>query len=204
MKCIVKLVHIAMCKRAQWVRQSFDGELHAIQSLLDVGSGTGTFGELLRSSKNMSVTDVDVRNFSLTCNPPLIFDGLNLPFADKSFDAVTIIAVLQYTQHAEGLLRETTRVARSKILISQTVSIAGLLPRWIHRMEEFVEGRFAWKCAQFAGCFDELECPLTPSSYLTEVSFCELLQRIFNKWQILEVKKSFFPGLRHYFVAVEV
>ena len=195
---------MAMRRRARWIKAGFPIDSWQFGTLLDVGSGTGHFAEVIRNSTQTQVAEVDVCDFSLTSSPPRLFDGFNLPMADKSFDAVSLLAILQYCEEPGRLLREAARTARSKILILQTLSTPGKWQTRAHKLEELIQGRLAWRVARLAGCFKEHHCPLTPARYLTEDSFSRLMEQNFEKWRTVKVHKSGFPGIRHHFCVVDL
>ena len=51
----------------------------------------------------------------------MVYDGERLPFADKSFDACTIITVLHHTPDPDAILREAMRVTRKRIVIMEDI-----------------------------------------------------------------------------------
>src|SRR5579872_5461824 len=63
-------------------------------AVLDVGCGTGHNGARLRQLGLGPVSEADVVDFCAVGPKPTLFDGCSLPFADKQFDAVTLIYVL--------------------------------------------------------------------------------------------------------------
>jgi demethylmenaquinone methyltransferase/2-methoxy-6-polyprenyl-1,4-benzoquinol methylase len=88
------------------------------ERVLDVGAGTGVSTEELRRSGAFAVgADLSVgmllagRHAGRTV-PLLAGDALKLPFADATFDAVTISFALRNVQDTEGALRELGRVTR--------------------------------------------------------------------------------------------
>ena len=87
-------------------------------TVLDVGCGDGQIaglvGERLPGSR---VEGIEVLRRERTVIPTRIFDGLTIPHADKSFDAVTIVDVLHHAADPRALLREAARVARRAVVI---------------------------------------------------------------------------------------
>jgi ubiquinone/menaquinone biosynthesis C-methylase UbiE len=84
--------------------------------VLDVGGGTGVIAQALKDLFGVErVVSVDVENRyieSLTIETA-IFDGLTLPFADRSFDGVVLFNVLHHVPREVrlSLLLECRRVA---------------------------------------------------------------------------------------------
>jgi len=90
------------------------------RTLLDVGCGDGKMAQdLEKRIPDLSIHGVD------TCNWPGVrvpipysrFDGLRLPFADKTFDTCLIIDVLHHSRYPEILLEEAGRVARTSVIV---------------------------------------------------------------------------------------
>ena len=83
---------------------------------LDVGGGTGVMAQTIKTLFGLQhVTSVDVHNrflASLSIETS-IYDGVNLPFADASFDCVLLFNVLHHVPVSARvpLLRECRRVA---------------------------------------------------------------------------------------------
>ena len=75
-----------------------------------IGSGT----EALYASPDVEIIGTDIY---ATDNTKLICDGHNLPFADSSFDAVLIQAVLEHVLSPERVVSEIHRVLRPNGLI---------------------------------------------------------------------------------------
>jgi SAM-dependent methyltransferase len=66
--------------------------------------------------------DLTIRGFDVLVRPHTwisveLFDGINLPLCNKSFDWVTIVDVLHHTETPEILIAEASRVARLGIII---------------------------------------------------------------------------------------
>ena len=87
--------------------------------ILDVATGTGDLAlELQRACPEAKVTGVDFCEEMLTLardrglRESLVADGLQLPFEDDSFDAVTVAFGLRNMKDWEGGLREMARVVR--------------------------------------------------------------------------------------------
>jgi len=86
--------------------------------VLDIGCGDGALAcsiAELRGDLRMEGVDVMVRP-SVSINVRK-FDGLNLPFPDKSIDVAMFVDVLHHVNRPLGLLRDAGRVARQKIII---------------------------------------------------------------------------------------
>lgn len=80
--------------------------------LLDVGAWTCQLGALFAARKQCDVTNVDVVDANVTDLPLVRYDGVTLPFADASFDVVTLAYVLHHSRDAGRVLAEARRVLR--------------------------------------------------------------------------------------------
>lgn len=105
-------------------RREEEKRIHAIrpfirkgERLLDIGAGNGRFAKKVGESLDVEVVGVDVIDYSDGTIPFRIYDGENLPFPAKSFDAVFLAFVLHHTQDHEKVLREAIRVCRKKIIV---------------------------------------------------------------------------------------
>ena len=84
--------------------------------VLDVGGGTGIIAQALKKLFGVAhVTSVDVADRFLTSLDieTRVYDGVTLPFADASFDCITLSNVMHHVPLAvrPGLMRECARVS---------------------------------------------------------------------------------------------
>lgn len=87
-------------------------------SVLDLGCGDGSIAVcVMRLRPDLSCEGVDVLVRPVTHIPVTRYDGTALPFADKSFDHVTIVDVLHHTNDPALVLKEAARVARQSVVI---------------------------------------------------------------------------------------
>jgi SAM-dependent methyltransferase len=87
-------------------------------TVLDIGCGDGQLAlALMRLRPDLTVEGVDVVPRPKTLIPVSQYDGVRLPFADRSFDYVTIIDVLHHTDDPTVVLSEASRVAREGVVI---------------------------------------------------------------------------------------
>lgn len=115
-----------------WIKKSIPGrvkikleriksQLSPNEKILDIGTGNGGLVLELRKA-GLDIETVDVKDISFFEEvTPIVYDGSKLPFADASFDTVTIITVLHHTPDPDQILREALRVARKKIVIMEDV-----------------------------------------------------------------------------------
>lgn len=86
--------------------------------VLDVGCGDGAITGLIQEMRpDIEIRGVDVFVREKTHIPVENFDGLTLPYADKSFDVVMFVDVLHHTDDPLILLREAARVAKNFVVL---------------------------------------------------------------------------------------
>lgn len=106
--------------------------------LLDIGCGAGYHTRhLARRARRITAIDIDrvalevarrrVRSSRVTF---LAYDGEHLPFADASFDAVTMLDVLEHVTDRPSLVGEIARVLRPGGVWTVTVPYRGAV-RWL-------------------------------------------------------------------------
>jgi ubiquinone/menaquinone biosynthesis C-methylase UbiE len=116
-----------------------------IQSVLDVGTGTGVFAEAF-AAKKLAVTGVDIQKSMLEAarlQVPdagfLLAPSEHLPFEDRVFDLVFMGLVLHETENAEGAMREAFRVcARRTCVLEWPLEKQPFGPPLSDRLEESV------------------------------------------------------------------
>ena len=91
------------------------------QTLLDVGAAEGWIGEAVAEECGMEVDLVDVVDLNRTGLPHQVYDGRRLPFPDKSRDSVTVLLTLHHCEDPAAVLAEAVRVARQRIIVTESV-----------------------------------------------------------------------------------
>ena len=95
--------------------------------LLDVGCGDGFLAaRLMQRRPDISIKGIDVLLRDKVHIPVTVYDCVNLPYKDSSFDAVMFVDVLHHTEDPEHLLSEGMRVARKSIIIKDHL-LSGIL-----------------------------------------------------------------------------
>tara|TARA_Y100000310_G_scaffold342723_1_gene447094 strand:+ start:1126 stop:1728 length:603 start_codon:yes stop_codon:yes gene_type:complete len=92
------------------------------ESVLDVGSGNGYLAKVIYDrmknlDNNPKVECIDIREYHKVDLPFKLFDGNKILYEDKTFDVVTIVYALHYTDNQAGLLKEAIRVAKKRVLV---------------------------------------------------------------------------------------
>jgi len=113
------------------------------ESLLDVGSGRGTFlWPLLASFSETKVTAIDVseqrtsdidavRKGGIDRLQAFLMDVCSITFPDDTFDGVTLLEVLEHLRSPDVALSEALRVAR-RFVIATVPSVPDDNPEHIH------------------------------------------------------------------------
>lgn len=103
--------------------------------VLDVGCGDGLLAHrILQNRPDLKLRGIDVFVRAQTHIPVEGFDGRIIPYADESFDVVTLVDVLHHTEDPMLLLREAARVGNTAILIKDHTRdgpLAGLTLRFL-------------------------------------------------------------------------
>jgi len=100
---------------------------------LDIGSGTGELIKLLREKMEIESTACDYTSALMKLDIKVDVVNLNtekLPYADNSFDIVTMTEVVEHLEHYRETLQEAYRVLRKDgILVVSTPNILNLKSR---------------------------------------------------------------------------
>ena len=115
--------------RADLLEKELLGELLGgfsnVQSLLEIGCGTGHFTRYF-AAFFPSVVGLDISSAMLQearrlnadrRMPYFMGDALHLPFSDASFDVVAFITTLEFLNKPQQALKEVGRVARQGLLL---------------------------------------------------------------------------------------
>jgi SAM-dependent methyltransferase len=110
-------------RRVRVLTKLLDQQIPLGATILDIGCGDGTIGSMLTQSRS----DITVEGVEISVRPGCripcrSFDGMKLPYPDRSFDVCLFVDVLHHTNDAEVLLREAVRVSRSFLLLKDHVS----------------------------------------------------------------------------------
>lgn len=87
-------------------------------SVLDLGAGDGSIAAAVMAARpDLTIRGVDVMLRPVRRIEVALYDGKRLPFADQSFDYVTIVDVLHHTEDPAEVLAEAARVARLGVVV---------------------------------------------------------------------------------------
>ncbi|MFN3255139.1 MAG: class I SAM-dependent methyltransferase [Ilumatobacter sp.] len=85
-------------------------------TILDIGCGNGEIGSDLAAAGHQ-VMGVETLERASCAIPMSLYDGDHLPFADDSFDWVTIVDVLHHAADPVRVVSEAARVSRGGIVV---------------------------------------------------------------------------------------
>lgn len=105
------------------------------RAVLDLGAGEGYVGEMMRDEGGACVTLADVVDLNRSSLPLTRYDGERLPFADRSFDIVTLVYVLHHCEAPGAVIKEALRVSRDRVIVIESVYDAP----WNRRLLEFLD-----------------------------------------------------------------
>ena len=110
-------------------------------TVLDLGCGDGQVAAgLMALRPDLVAQGGDVLLRPVTHIPVTLYDGVSLPFADNSFDYVTIVDVIHHTDDPAAVLTEARRVARHGVVIKDHLR-QGLLAGPTLRLMDWVGNR---------------------------------------------------------------
>lgn len=124
---------------------NFDG------NLLDVGCGEMPFRTLAPKAKHYVGLDVkEAVSFGMRDHLDIVlFDGVNIPFPDSSFDCLLCTEVLEHTHEPDALIAEMLRVLRPNGVLLITVPFAARVHHAPHDFRRFTRYQLARMLSQF-------------------------------------------------------
>lgn len=190
-------------RRGRALCRTIEAWVPAGSAIIDIGSGTGHNGALLRAS-DRAVEEFDVVDMHWVGPGPELFDGRRLQRPEDGCDAVLLAFVLQYAEDPAVLLREASRLARGKVLVVQS-SFEGSLARVLLGVREHLWGPVALAVARGLGLVGDFESPLVTRRHYRRSDLRELFERcgleeVYSEsesWPGLAVRRDFFvldPG----------
>jgi SAM-dependent methyltransferase len=120
----------------QRVVASLSRHIGQVGSLLDIGCGDGENTRAMAAQAGATrVVGVDVLvrpTATIEVHP---YDGVHLPFPDRSFDAVTMVDVLHHCGDPQAVLREALRVASRVLAIKDHFAFGPLTHKMLYWMD---------------------------------------------------------------------
>jgi len=112
------------------------------ETILDIGTGSGSFADYL-SKLGFKVSTVDVVDKTTQTHiNPIIYDGRHLPFEDHSFKASMLITILHHCQDPDQVFAEAVRVSKKKLIVLEDVYSNGIMKRLTWFMDSLVNMEF--------------------------------------------------------------
>lgn len=139
-----------MERRARQLMEQVRAWLPTDGPVLDLGSGTGHFSDLLERERGLHVVTADVSDLHIVGRPPVLIAESTLPFADEKFSAALLFFMLAYPKDPAAVLAEAARVTRGPIILVQSLYSGRLGYTW-HRVREFVWTIVAFHVSKFIG-----------------------------------------------------
>ena len=109
------LLRWAGARKARQIAPHLAGE-----TVLDLGAGEGFVGQNLARTAGRTVLLADLAPVFRVPVPGFVFDGRSLPLPDGSVDTVVLSLVLHHARDPERLLREALRVARRRVVLTES------------------------------------------------------------------------------------
>ena len=110
--------------------------------IIDIGCGTCNLDELILK-KNIELKPIDVDNLSFVDTIiPEIYDGVNVPYKNNSFNISLLITVLHHTSNPDKLLLEAARVSR-QIIIIEDIYLNHLHKKITHFLDSIINLEFS-------------------------------------------------------------
>ncbi len=94
-------------------------------NIIDYGAGDGVVADMLNKNLGSNIVGYDVSLYpKANINIPVFkFDGKNIDCEDNYFEVAIIINVIHHEAENEYILKELTRIVKSKIIVIETVPI---------------------------------------------------------------------------------
>lgn len=87
-------------------------------NILDVGCGDGRVDDLIMKLRpDVAITGLEVLERKNASLPSIPFDGVQIPYASKTFDVVLLVDVLHHAGQPRELLAEAKRVSKEMIVL---------------------------------------------------------------------------------------
>jgi len=110
-----ELLHKVLPEQVEMLKSYLKG----INSVLDIGTGSSiSIHYFAKNFPDIEFITTDIADMRQERELPFIlFDGITLPFEDKSFDLTVLNEVLHHTDDPEPVLKEASRVGRAIFVV---------------------------------------------------------------------------------------
>ena len=110
-----KLLYKVLPEQAEMLKSYLKG----IKSVLDIGTGSSiSIHFFAKKFPDIEFTTADIADMRQEKELPFVlYDGIRLPFEDKSFDVAVLNEVLHHTEDPEPVLREAKRVGNVVFIV---------------------------------------------------------------------------------------
>lgn len=133
--------NLGLDKRAENFVKLFETNLSAGSRVLDVGGGWGFYYEPLSKRGHKPVV-LDVVKPGIQKAPVIVYDGENIPFPDKSFDASMFITVLHHIPDIDQVVQEVKRVTKKTLIVVEDIYHHSLGRLWTQWRDQFYNFEF--------------------------------------------------------------
>lgn len=121
-----------MSDRADIIAAQLASHFAPRSRVLEIGAGKGHVARALKAAANVDIRLLDVVDYNETDLTLEVYDGVQLPFADNTFDYSLLVFVLHHTPDPLRVLTEALRVSRDGVVVVEN-HVQGLLRQLITR-----------------------------------------------------------------------
>ena len=122
---IIKKIHnfLVHTNRVDTIANTIIQQLPSeINKILDIGCGDGLISKLIVDSKvGIEYDGIDIMERPICNIRYTSFDGVNIPFEPKSFDAVQLIDVLHHTEDVDKVLKNALNYTSKYLIIKDHI-----------------------------------------------------------------------------------
>jgi ubiquinone/menaquinone biosynthesis C-methylase UbiE len=104
--------------RDNWFLKHLNNWIGKNDLILDLGAGNSCLGHLLEKYHDCHVLNLEVAQYQTRNRlPVVIYNGMDIPFKDHSFDVVLILFVLHHAEEPSQVLKEAKRICRRSVIV---------------------------------------------------------------------------------------
>jgi ubiquinone/menaquinone biosynthesis C-methylase UbiE len=162
-------------------------------SLLDLGCGDMILTEYLKQVSGISIAALDTVDSNLSHLPLLLYNGVEIPFHDKFFEATMVSFVLHHCTDIQSVLSEIKRVTSKKIIIMEEIFDSSIAKQVLHLHDfgnRFLSSKMRiplnfLRIEQWMNEFDKLGCRLTNCSRIYQYPRINLTHQVLFELSIV-------------------